>query len=175
MTRIPLLPADIAEPRELVEAAKARRGGELARIDRLLLYSPALARGWTTHCGGMRMDTKVPGRLRELVIIAVSVLTKHQYEVQTHKPYFIAEGGSQAQFDAVQDVDKASNDAVLFDETERAALSLAIEMCRSIDVSDETFGRVQVAVNDNQSLIELIAIIATYNMTNRFQRALNFG
>jgi alkylhydroperoxidase family enzyme len=174
MSRIPLLPADIAEPRELVEAAKARRGGELARIDRLLLYSPALARGWTTHCGGMRTDTKVPGRLRELVIIAVSVLTKHQYEVQTHKPYFIAEGGSQAQFDSVQDVDKASSDAVLFDETERAALSLAIEMCRSIDVSDETFSRVQAAVNDNQSLIELIAIIATYNMTNRFQRALNF-
>lgn len=175
MSRIPLLPADIAEPRELVEAAKARRGGELARIDRLLLYSPALARGWTTHCGGMRTDTKVPGKLRELVIIAVSVLTKHQYEVNTHKPYFIAEGGTQTQFDALQDVDTASGDAVLFDETQRAALNLAIEMCRSIDVSDETFNRIRGVLEDNRMLVELIAIIATYNMTNRFQRALDFG
>jgi alkylhydroperoxidase family enzyme len=175
MTRIPLLPADIAEPADLVAAAKARRGGKLAAIDRLLLYSPALARGWTTHCGGMRTDTKVPGRLRELVIIAVSVLTKHPYEVRTHKPYFIAEGGTEVQYTALQDIDAASRDAVLFDETECAALSLVIEMCRSIDVSDETFARIRAAIGDNQTLVELVAIIATYNMTNRFQRALDFG
>jgi alkylhydroperoxidase family enzyme len=175
MVRIPLLPADIAEPADLVAAAKARRGGELAAIDRLLLYSPALARGWTTHCGGMRTDTKVPGHLRELVIIAVSVLTKHRYEVRTHKSYFVEEGGSEAQYMALQDVDTASRDLVLFDETERAALMLAIEMCEAIDVSDETFGRIRALIGDDRTLIELIAIIATYNMTNRFQRALNFG
>ena len=174
MVRIPLLPADLSEPREAVQAARARRGGELARIDRLLLYSPPVAFGWSTHCGAIRTQTKVPARLRELVTIAVSVLTKHEYEVNTHKPYFFDAGGSQAQFEALRDVDKASADANLFDETERASLSLAIEMCRSIDVTDETFARVQAALGDNQSLVELIAIIATYNMTNRFQKALDF-
>ena len=46
MPRIPYLPADIAEPAELVAAIRKRRGGELINLDRLLLYSPPVAAGW---------------------------------------------------------------------------------------------------------------------------------
>jgi AhpD family alkylhydroperoxidase len=176
MVRIPLLPEDLSEPKDIVDAAKARRAnGKLARIDRLLLYSPPVSFGWNTHSAAIRTKTQVPARLRELVTIAVSHLTRHQYEVDTHKPFFLKAGGSQQQFDALYDVDRASSNADLFDEQERAALALAIEMCRAVDVTDATFARVQAAMGDHRSLVELVAIIATYNMTNRFQRAFDFG
>ena len=63
----------------------------------------------------------------------------------------------------------------LFDDIERAVLSLSMEMTRSIVVSDETFARAKNALDDTRSLVELIGVIATYNMTNRFLTALDFA
>jgi len=40
MRPIPFVPKDLDEPRELVEAIKSRRGGELLALDRMLLHSP---------------------------------------------------------------------------------------------------------------------------------------
>jgi alkylhydroperoxidase family enzyme len=175
MLRVPLMPTDIAEPRDIVDAARKRRGGELARIDLLLLHSPALTEGWNALASAIRTRTRVVPRLRELVTIAVSVLMRHDYEVQTHKPHFLQAGGTESQFAALADVDAACENEAEFDATDRAALALAVEMCRSIDVTDATFARIQTQLGDTQCLVELVGIIATYNMTNRFQRALGFG
>ena len=71
MPRIPYVPIDLAEPRELVEAIRARRGGQLSHLDRLLLHSPQLASGWklngsrkVVRIGPCGLD--VPGRAQAL-------------------------------------------------------------------------------------------------------------
>lgn len=175
MARISLLPADLTEPREVVDAVRARRGGTLFNIDRLLLYSPPFAAGWTAHAGAVRTQLSLPSRLRELAIVSVCHLMGTDYEVGIHGRVFVEAGGTQAQLDSLRDVLAAAQNVNLFDDVERAVLSLSIEMTRSIVVRDETFARAKKALNDTRSLVELIGIIATYNMTNRFLTALDFG
>ena len=40
MPRLPYVPADLAEPREAIDAIRKRRGGALLNLDRQLLHSP---------------------------------------------------------------------------------------------------------------------------------------
>jgi alkylhydroperoxidase family enzyme len=47
-----------------------------------------------------------------------------------------------------------------------------MEMTRDVEVSDATFAAVKTAVPDNQQTVELVAIIAAYNMVSRFLVAL---
>ena len=92
--RIPFVPADIAEPAEVVAAIRARRGGELLTLDRMLLHSPALAAGWNTFLGAVRESLVVDRRLRELAMCTVAVLNGAEYEYTQHAPLYIAAGAS---------------------------------------------------------------------------------
>ena len=172
MPRIPYVARDLAEPREIVEAVRARRGGELLLLDRLLLHSPQLAAGWNTYLGAIRTRLSLAPRLRELAICSVAVLNDAQYEYLHHAPEFLKTGGSQAQVDALRDVEAAAGNEKLFDDAERAVLSMSLEMTRSVTVEDETFARTLKALSNPQSVIELVAVIATYNMVSRFLVAL---
>ena len=172
MPRIPYVPIDLAEPREIVDAVRARRGGTLSHLDRLLLHSPALAAGWNTFLGAVRTRLSLSPKLREIAMCSVAILNGAEYEFFHHAPEFLKAGGSQAQVDAMRDVEAASMDRQLFDDAERAALCLSLEMTRSITVKDEPFARVVKALGDPQTVIELIATIAAYNMVSRFLVAL---
>ena len=173
MPRVPYVPIDLAEPREIVAAVRARRGGQLSQLDRLLLHSPQLAAGWNTFLGAVRTRLSLSPRLRELAMCSVAVLNGAEYEFFHHAPEFLKAGGTQAQVDAMRDVAAAARNVNLFDETERAALSLSLEMTRSVAVKDDTFARAVKALGNTQSVIELVAVIATYNMVSRFLVALD--
>lgn len=172
MSRVPYVPADLAEPRDIVDAVRARRGGVLRNLDRLLLHSPELTRGWNTYLSAVRTRLHLDPRVRELSICAVAVLNQAEYEFFHHAPELLKAGGSQAQLEALRDVDAALNDAAHFDERERAVLALTVEMTRNVKVSDATFARARQHLGGVQSLVELIATIATYNMVSRFLVAL---
>jgi alkylhydroperoxidase family enzyme len=60
-----------------------------------------------------------------------------------------------------------------FDVTERAVLQLTLEMTRDVRVTDITFDRVRVALGDERQVVELVGVIATYNMVSRFLVALD--
>jgi alkylhydroperoxidase family enzyme len=45
-------------------------------------------------------------------------------------------------------------------------------MTRQVRVSDDTFERIRSELGSDQHLVELVAIIATYNMVSRFLVAL---
>jgi hypothetical protein len=45
----PVPPTDVAEPADLVAAIRARRGGSLLNLDRMILHSPPFARGFDTR------------------------------------------------------------------------------------------------------------------------------
>ena len=173
MPRIPYVPIDLAEPREIVDAVRARRGGKLSHLDRLLLHSPQLAAGWNTFLGAVRTRLSLSPRLRELAMCSVAALNGAEYEFFHHAPEFLKAGGSQAQVDAIRDVETAARNGKLFDDAERAALSLSLEMTRAVAVTNDTFARTVKALGSAQSVIELIAVIATYNMVSRFLVALD--
>ena len=171
MPRIPYVPADLAEPREIVDAVRARRGGSLLNLDRMLLHSPALAQGWNAYLGAVRNRLTLSPKLRELAMCIVAVVNGAEYEFIHHAPVFIEAGGTQAQVDAMRDPDGAAADTTLFDDTELAALAVAIAMTRSVRVDDATFDALKAKLAERE-VVEYVATVATYNMVSRFLVAL---
>ena len=172
MPRIPYLPEELSEPAEVVSAIRRRRGGALSHLDRMLLYSPPYALGWNHFLGAVRGGLSLPARLRELAICGVAVLNQAEYEFDQHAPLFLQAGGSQAQLEALYDLEQAAQNARLFDVQERATLRLTFEMTRAVRVGDETFRAVQSALPDATQVVELVGVIAAYNMVSRFLVAL---
>ena len=159
-------------PSAVVDAIRQRRGGGLLNLDRMLLNSPAYAVGWNGFLGAVRNGLSLEPRLRELAICAVAVLNQADYELQQHAPEYLAAGGTQAQLDRLQNYHAALADTALFDATERAVLELTREMTRQVRVSDACFARVKVAFASAQLQVELVGVIAAYNMVSRFLEAL---
>ncbi|MEY3668818.1 MAG: hypothetical protein RL258_213, partial [Pseudomonadota bacterium] len=89
-----MLPEDHAHPADLVAAIRARRGGSLLKLDRMLLHSPPLAEGWNIFLGKVRTDLSVPIKLRELVMCVVAVLNGASFEYEHHAPIFVSAGGT---------------------------------------------------------------------------------
>lgn len=78
---IPYVPEDLAEPKEIVDAVRKRRGGKLMNLDRMLLHSPVFAQGWNTFMGAVRTELQVPWKLREIAMCVVAVCNEAWYEV----------------------------------------------------------------------------------------------
>jgi alkylhydroperoxidase family enzyme len=138
----------------------------------MLLNSPSFSLGWNTHLGAVRKGLAVPAKLRELAICGVAVLNAAEYELQQHLPEFRQAGGTEAQAAALRSFEAASRDTSLFDAAERAVMQLTIEMTRNVQVSDGTFEQVREALADSQQVVEMVGIVATYNMVSRFLVAL---
>jgi alkylhydroperoxidase family enzyme len=172
MSVIPYQPKDIDEPRELVAAIRARRGGALLNLDRMLLHSPPLAAGWNGFLRAVRSELAVSPKLRELAICVVALLNHADYEYRQHAPEFLKSGGSAAQLDALGRVDASVIDAMTFGGAERAVIALAVEMTRTVEVSAATMASVRRALANDRNVVEIVGVIATYNMVSRFLVAL---
>src|SRR5258708_1134689 len=164
-TGIPYLTDDKAGPPELVDAIRARRPNQkLLNLDRILLHSPNFAKGWNGMFAAIRNQLTLPGKLRELPIMAIAVLNKADYEWLQHEPEFLKAGGTREQLGALREL---RADAKLFDAQELAALQLTIEMTRDVQPKQATVDAVRKLLPDEQ-VVELIGTIAGYNMVSRF-------
>ena len=162
-TGIPYLSDDKVGPPELVESIKSRRPGQkLLNLDRVLLHSPSFTKGWNTMFAAIRSQLALPGKLRELPILAIAVLNKAEYEWLQHEPEFLKAGGTPEQLQALRKLDPKP-----FDAAERAALQLTIEMTRRARPWQATVDAVRKLLPDDQ-VIELMGTIAGYNMVSRF-------
>jgi alkylhydroperoxidase family enzyme len=167
MPTIPYLPVDLAEPREIVDVIRARRGGTLEHLDRILLHCPPVAAGWNTMLGSVRRDMTLSPKLRELAMCAVAMLNQAEYEWFHHAPLLIEAGATPAQMTALRDPIAALKTEGLFDAAERAALALTIEMTRTVKVSPETMAAVKAVLPNDRQVFELVMTIAAYNMVSR--------
>ncbi len=168
-------PALKPQPSELVDAVLARRAGTLLNLDKALLWSEPLARGWNVYLGAVRTGLATSRKLRELGICTVALLTGANYEFHHHAPDFLSAGGSAGQLRALSEhlklnpraapVDKA------WDAIESIVIQYAAEMTLDVAVSDATFAALRQHLDTTQ-IVELTSAIATYNMVARFLVAL---
>jgi AhpD family alkylhydroperoxidase len=174
MSRIPYVPDHPGQDgeSELVARIRARRGGRLLNLDRMLLNSPPFAHGWNAHLGAVRSELTLPPKLRELAVCAVAVLNGAEYEFAHHAPELLRAGATNAQVEALKALDSTHDHPGVFDGTERAVLRLTYEMTRQVEVTDTTFERIQSQIGDARQVVELVGVIATYNMVSRFLVAL---
>jgi len=171
MPSIPYLAADNA-PAELVAQIRARRGGELLNLDRMLLHSPALASAWNGYLGAIRSRLELPEALRELAICTVAVQTGADYEFAQHAPLLLEAGGSAEQLAALRRLDERPPSEELFTPQQLAIIRLAEAMTRSVAVEPETLQEAREALGSDRRLVELVGVVATYNMVSRFLVAL---
>ena len=162
------------QPGDLVEAIRARRGGTLLNLDRALLWSEPLARGWNAYLGAVRTQLGASRQLRELAICTVALITDAQYEYHHHAPDFIAAGGSQSSLDAIKAYVQAGGDGPPNGLTEDEALvaEYAAQMTCNVKV-DKTLFEALKARFDTTEIVEITAAIAAYNMVARFLVALD--
>ena len=166
MSKIPMVPLDLAEPKAVVEAIRQRRGGQLSNLDRVLLNSPGLAEGWNAFFGTVRQKLSLTPKVREIVMCGVAVLNKAEYEFFHHVREFEKAGGTPQQVEAMRDLAAAAQNKELFDDQERLAFQLTLEMTRDVTVREETLAGAR-AVFSTRELVDLMATIGAYNMVSR--------
>lgn len=168
MARVPYID-DRSNPelKPVADRVRAERGGRLLNLYRVLLNNPKLAEGWLHLFTVIRQQCELPAHHRELVIMAVAVVNRADYEYQSHVPFALAAGLSQAQLDDLPRWRQSS----LFDPAQRAILEYAESMTRDIHVPDAVFDEVARHFDPRQT-VELTATIAGYNLVSRFLEAL---
>ena len=171
-------PSAKPQPDDLVQAILKRRGGEFINLDKALLWSEPLARGWNVYLKAVRTDLPTSWKLRELGICTVALLTGAAYEYHHHAPDFLKAGGTQVELDALQSVCAVykSNTAVAQSNRSLAAIEsiviqYAAQMTLDVKVADDVFAQIKQHFDTTQ-IVELTAAIATYNMVARFLVAL---
>ncbi len=175
MARLPYVPEDIAQPAALVAEFRARHDGRLLEVERMMLHSPALAGAWNGFFGGIKRGMLLSALHREMVACAVGSLNGAPYQHRQHAAPFLAAGGSAAQLEALRQPLDAADDAVLFSPLDRAVLSVATEMTRDVRVREATFAAACAALGNHQAMVELVGVVAGYNLVSRFLVALEVG
>lgn len=161
-----LAPRDI----ELVAAIEARRGGALLNLDRMLLWSEPLARGWNVYLRALRQELSLSPFVRELAICVVARLTGAEYEFHHHAPELKKAGATEAQLASLGDPDAAAA-SNLFDDQQRAVIRFAIASTRDVQIPDAVFDSLKQQLSP-QEMVELTAVTAAYNMVARLLVAL---
>ena len=163
------------QPQDLLDAILARRGGTLINLDKALLWSEPLARGWNTYLKAVRSELPTSRKLRELGICTVALLTGAHYEYHHHAPDFLAAGGVPAELEALNRVVQGNPRGLSADPAlgpvEQLVIQYATQMTLDVKVQDEVFAALQRHFDTTQ-IVELTSAIATYNMVARFLVAL---
>ena len=169
---IPYQAMDLAEPAELVAAIRKRRGGQFINLDRMLLHSVPIAEGWNHFIGEIRNNLSLDPKLRELAMCGVAVLNGAEYEFFHHAPPFIKAGGTEEQVQGLRLIGQTRFPRNLFTQVENDAADLTLQMTRNIKVDSELMRRLQTELGSTNT-VELVTVVAAYNMESRFLIALD--
>ena len=169
---IPYQPIDLAEPAELVASIRKRRGGQFINLDRMLLHSVPIAEGWNHFIGEIRNNLSLDPKLRELAMCGVAVLNGAEYEFFHHAPPFKKAGGTEEQVQALRLIGQSDFPRNIFSSVENDAADLTFQMTRNIQVDRDLMKRLQAALGSTDT-VELVSVIAAYNMVSRFLIALD--
>ena len=163
MARLP----DVDPSGEVAERVRARRGGTLTPLDRMLLHSEPLADGWNTLLGAVRSRFELAADLRELAICRIAVLNDAEYEWRAHAPLLVHAGFPHERLDAL----RTGGDLTALSPEHRCVVAYTDTMTRDVHVPQPLFEEVRTLLGD-RAMVELTATIGAYNMVSRFLVAL---
>ncbi|WP_405866574.1 MULTISPECIES: carboxymuconolactone decarboxylase family protein [unclassified Streptomyces] len=153
---------------EIAQRIRARRGGTLHPLDRMLLHSPELADGWNSLLGAIRGRLQLPADIREMAILRIAVLNRATYEWTAHEPDARRAGLGD------RELAELHRDKPELDARRRRVIAYTDAMTRDVHVPDELFDALRADFTDTE-LVELTATVAAYNMVSRFLVALDVG
>ena len=163
--RLPFAPEDGAT----AELLRARRGGRLSALDRLLLHSPPVAEGWNALLGALRAGTTLPGDLRELIILRVAVLNDAAFEWAAHEPIGRRAGLTDDQLAALRTPDAGGSP--VWSAVQAAVLTFTDASTTAVAVPEQVVAALREHLDD-RGVVEVAATVGGYAMVSRFLVAL---
>ncbi|KAL1758085.1 beta-ketoadipate enol-lactone hydrolase [Schizophyllum commune] len=181
----------------IADAIRERRGARgITSLDAALLHVPPVAQGWNSLLGAIRTKGKLPGDLREAIILRVAALNGASYEWLHHEHVGRSHGLTSHQLFVIRNTHDHSCSPVtpgVLSSLQAAGIVFADASTKDVRVpSDVTTGlRTALAlwldgeggdlVSDGATkedvlddlLVEAAAVTATYNMVSRLLLALD--
>ena len=150
----------------LFDRLERERKVPTANIFSALAHAPQVLDGFISYANTLRGSQLNP-KLRELAILTVGHCTASAYEIAHHQSHGLKAGISAEQLKAVPDFESAA----LFNDEERAVMSLARESTLKVDVSEPTWRKAAAFLSERE-LVELVLTIGWYNSGVRIMGAL---
>jgi alkylhydroperoxidase family enzyme len=144
---------------------RARRGGALSTLDRLLLHSPPVAEGWNALLGALRGATTLPDDLRELVVLRIAVLAGAEFEWAAHEPIARRAGLTDLHLRRLRAGDVTAEP--VWTPAQAAVLAFTDASAGAVAVPDPVFAAVREHLDDRQ-VVELTVLVGGYSMVARF-------
>jgi 4-carboxymuconolactone decarboxylase len=164
VARIPLISADgdlSADQRRVVEALLGRRGGRIPGPYRLSLHCPELTEAWHPLGETLRLKSKFPLRVSELVIVLAARAWDCQYVFHAHSKLAIEGGIAPAVIEAL-----AAGDRPVFTQPdEEVVYDYCMELFDRHVVSDATYQRA-LDLFKAAGMVELTALFGYYTMVS---------
>lgn len=140
--------------------------GQPVNLYKALANHPAFVGAWTEFAQSMRVDTKTPRGLRELMILRSGQVQKSEYEWAQHLRMARKAGVREAQIEQLADWRTSAE----FTEQERAALGL-LEGVTAGKVDDATWQKA-AGLYSREEMVELVLVAGFYSMVARVLDAL---
>jgi 4-carboxymuconolactone decarboxylase len=168
MTRLPLVPGDSDDPRLAPTFDYfRRRDRDVPPLYRALGNAPDMLQAWIDLAWPLRLKATSPRGLRELVIMRVAQLTGSTTEWLAHWDMAVVHGITAEQLAELN----AWRDSERFSDTERAILEFTDELTLDLEVSDETYERLEQHFGPPE-IVELTLTAAFYSCVARVLRAI---
>jgi 4-carboxymuconolactone decarboxylase len=162
LARIPLISADgelTPEQRRVVDAILGRRGGRIPGPYRLSLHCPELTEAWHPLGETLRLKSKFPLRLTELVIVLAARAWDSAYIFNAHGKLALQGGITQDVIDAL-----AEGKRPRFEQADEEAIyDYCMELFDRHAISDATYRRA-LEIFKAPGLVELTALFGYYTM-----------
>ncbi|AMW14751.1 carboxymuconolactone decarboxylase [Streptomyces qaidamensis] len=169
-TRPRLMPLPEAEgdprTRELLAIAPQDPGGGVPNIFTTLVRHPDLYEQFMPFGGQLLVSGRLPGEVRELLILRTAWNTGSRYEWGRHLPLARAEGVTDADIDRIGEGPEAAG----WTDLQRHLIRAADELNRDATMSDPTWESLAEHFDDAE-LIEIVMLVGQYHMVAFFLNA----
>ncbi|GLB35691.1 putative carboxymuconolactone decarboxylase family protein [Lyophyllum shimeji] len=168
----------------VADAIRVRRGSRgITPLDAALLHVPPVASGWNSLLGAVRTQGKLPGDVRELMILRVAAINRAAFEWIQHEPVGRKEGLTTAQLYVVRDADTPlppsagilsplQTSALMFADASTSEVKVGEAVTEALRKDLEAWAREldpeDVETRTQDLLVEAALVVATYNMVSRF-------
>ncbi|MFJ7290184.1 carboxymuconolactone decarboxylase family protein [Streptomyces collinus] len=166
--RLTPLPEGEGDPRtrELLAIAPRDPGGGIPNIFTTLVRHPDLYEQFMPFGGQLLVSGRLPGDVRELLILRTAWNTGSRYEWGRHLPLARAEGVTDADIDRIGEGPEAPG----WTDLQRHLIRAADELNRDATMSDTTWAGL-AGHFDEAELIELVMLVGQYHMVAFFLNA----
>ena len=157
----PTDPNAFKDPEEsaIVSRVRARRAPRpLQPLDLTLLHSPAVADGWNSFLGAIRIKTSLSDDVREIAICRVAVINEAWYEWAHHAPLAKAGGVSEEGLKRLEKNEIGESGEELTGK-QWAVVHYTDAMTRDVAVKQEIFDALKTHFSE-QEVVEVTATVS---------------